>query len=353
LRQKAFFCRSRALLAQVFSFLGKNFFEKKSPSFPQNASLKMLVLDFTKLLPGPLATRQLAEMGFRVVKIEHPDSPDPARFYPPMIDGQGAVFVALNADKELLSIDYRSLQGREAILDWVRRADVLVESFRPGAMAAWGLDYESLSAVNPGLVYASVTGYGQTGPRAKLAGHDLNYIALSGLLALNFDAQGDPVIPDMQIADVAGGSQQAVNAVLHALLERGRTGRGRYLDISMLDGVRPLLTVARAFIAAGEAFEPGRPSILSGRWANYNVYRCADGRHLALGALEPKFWNAFCLWAGRPDWAERFTVDDAGQAELRRELADFFLQKNMAEWTALSEGTDFCLTPVLYPDEAD
>jgi crotonobetainyl-CoA:carnitine CoA-transferase CaiB-like acyl-CoA transferase len=286
-----------------------------------------------------------------VVKIEHPASLDPTRFYPPMIGDQGAVFVALNTGKELLELDYRSAEGYAELLEWVRQADVLVESFRPGAMAAWGLDYPRLSALNPGLVYASITGFGQSGPKAALAGHDLNFQALGGLLSLNTDAQGDPVIPDLQIADVVGGSQQAVVDILHALLERTRTGKGRYLDISMLEGTKPLLTVALSQQAAGEHLAPGQKSILSGRWANYNVYRCANGRHLALGALEPKFWTAFCTWAGRPEWIPRLSPDDGEQAALRAELSDFFVQKTLAEWVERAEGTDFCLSPVLRIDE--
>lgn len=305
------------------------------------------VLDFSKLLPGPLATMQLAEMGFRVLKVEHPESLDPTRFYPPMVGELGVNYVALNHNKESLLLDYRSPQGREQILDLVQTFDVLVESFRPGAMAAWGLDYASLSAINPRLVYASLTGYGQNGPMANKAGHDINYLALSGVLAMNTDVQGDPVIPGVQIADVTGGSLQCVAAVLRALLERERTGQGQYLDLSMLDGLRTLMLLNRAQWEAGARLLPGQKSFLTGLLANYNVYRCADGAHMALGALEPKFWTAFCLWAERPDWAERLSPEESEQAALREELAAFFAQKNQADWVAAAEGTDFCLTPVL------
>ena len=290
----------------------------------------IVVLDLTRLLPGATATLTLVEHGAEVIKIEQPGAGDYSRTM------NAAVFARTNGGKKSVAIDLKNPAGRDALLALSVAADVLIEGFRPGVMARLGLGYDVLRARNQRLIYASLTGYGQTGPYATLAGHDINYMALGGVLGLCL-----PAIPGVQIADLAGGAMRAVNATLLALLDRHRTGLGSRLDISMLDGVRSLLTSPLA----------GDTATLSGRYACYNVYRTGDGRWLALGALEPKFWQELCR---RLDCealiAWQFT--DAKQAEAKARIAEILLGKTAIEWFELLSDSDCCLTPVLTPDEA-
>ncbi|MGH9660564.1 MAG: CaiB/BaiF CoA transferase family protein, partial [Bryobacteraceae bacterium] len=251
----------------------------------------LLVLDLTRLLPGGAATLWLADFGAEVIKIEEPETGDYGRRMPPLVDGEGAVFQAVNRGKKSIALDLKSDGGRAALLALARRADVLVEGFRPGVMRRLGLDYETLRAQNERLIYASLTGYGQWGPYAQMAGHDVNYIALGGLLELT------GAIPGAQIADLAGGAMQTVIGVLLALEARHRTGRGQHVDVSMLDGVLALLALPLAhWNATGES-----PAALSGHYGCYRAYECGDGRRIAVGALEPKFWSALCRRLDRAD----------------------------------------------------
>ena len=252
----------------------------------------IVVLDLTRLLPGAVATQQLAGWGAEVIKIEEPRAGDYARQMNP------AVFARTNCGKKSVSIDLKHPSGRASFLSLARDADVLMEGNRPGVMARLGLAYEDVREVNPRLIYVSLTGYGQQGPYAQLAGHDVNYMALGGVLGLNL-----PVIPGVQIADLVGGSMQAVTGILLALLARNQTGQGRYVDVSMYAGVISLLTIPlAAWRATGREPMPGN-EILSGRYACYNLYQAADARWLAVGALEPKFWAELCrrLGARRSD----------------------------------------------------
>ncbi len=262
------------------------------------------VVDFTRLLPGPVATMMMADMGAEVIKVEDPDAPDYIRNFAPFKNGQAAYYTALNRSKKSLAINYRQNAGRDALMKVIAKADMLVEQFRPGVMAQMGLGYEQLKAINPRLVYVSLTGYGQDGPYAQRAGHDLNYIALSGLLGVT-GTPGQPTIPGGQIADVAGGGYMTLSACLAALLSRNQTGEGQHVDVAMMDASMPLVSLAYAeYDALGEA--SGRSNHqLSGRLANYNVYATADGEFMALGALEPKFWNLFCDAVQQPDWKDR------------------------------------------------
>ncbi len=298
----------------------------------------VLVLDLTRLLPGAAATQALAEAGAEVVKIEQPGAGDHARTLSP------EVFVRTNAGKKSAALDLKHPLGRRALIDLAARADVVVESFRPGVMLRLGLDYERLSADHPRLIVASITGYGQSGEFAGLAGHDINYIAIAGLLSLNTGAGGAPVIPGFQIADIAGGATQAVNRILLALLDRQRTGRGAHLDISMTGGLGPLLTLPLAVHAASGAGPRPSDGMLTGRYACYNVYAAREG-HVAVGALETKFWIELCRRLGLDDLAAA-QYDDSRQQEAKERLQAIFLQKRAAEWFAELRGSDCCLTPV-------
>ncbi|WNJ18893.1 CoA transferase [Pontibacter sp. G13] len=306
------------------------------------------ILDFSRLLPGPLASQMLAEMGAEVWKIEHPDRPDYVREYPPMLEGGSAFYHALNRSKHSLVVPYDEQEFQEVIHRLVKEADVLVEQFRPGAMKRWGLDFESLKKLNPRLVYVSLTGYGQHGPYHDRAGHDLNYLALSGILSVNRDQTGRPVIPGIQLADVGAGAYQVVNLALAGLYAAEKTGIGGWMDANMLQGLLPMLslTYTSAYFSHSEQ-QPDGKGLLSGAVPNYQVYETADGKWMALGALELKFWKAFCESVGHEEWVEGI-VPERGQAMgLQAQMVRLFKTKPQSEWTTLGKTHDICLTPVL------
>lgn len=303
------------------------------------------IIDFTRLLPGPLATMFLADMGADVVKVEDPDSPDYIRDFEPRVNGMSLFYLSLNRSKRSLAVNYLSSEGKKVIHDLVKSADVLIEQFRPGIMKELGFGYEELKVINPKLIYVSITGYGQTSPRAMDAGHDLNYIAIAGALGITGTADGELTIPGFQLADIAGGSYMAMNAVTAALYQREKTGKGEWVDVSMTDAVVPFTALPFASYQGTKQVPPPAGFELNGALANYNVYRCADGKHIALGSLEPKFWNGFCAKAGKPEWAQQFLQADKVEG-LKQEVRAFFLTKQSAEWLTFFAGSDICLTPI-------
>ncbi|HUT15345.1 MAG TPA: CaiB/BaiF CoA-transferase family protein [Anaerolineae bacterium] len=313
-------------------------------------SLKeVCVLDLTRLLPGPYASLVLADLGATVVKIEQPGTGDPLRhLLASGADGNSVLFELVNRGKKSMTLNLKDPKGRAILLGLARDADVMLEGFRPGVTKRLGLDYETLQEVNPRLIYASLSGYGQTGPYASRAGHDLNYVGLGGLLGITGIHDGRPPIPAVPFADLVGGLWMAVGVVA-ALFERQRTGRGQYLDISMLDGVASLLPVPLAeWLMTGQV--PGRSGMhLRGGQACYNVYETSDGQHVTVAALESKFWSAFCAAVGREDWVER--QNDADQAGLIAELAALFRSQPRSYWTELFAQHDCCCEPVLGLDE--
>lgn len=309
------------------------------------------ILDFTRLLPGPLGTHLLAEMGAEVIKIERSSSPDYIREQPPFVDGISTLYYALNCYKNQLTIDFDKEAGRAQLIQLIQESDLLIEQFRPNVMAHWGLDYATLKNINPQLIYVSLSGYGQTGPHSQDAGHDLNYLAISGALDLLRDEAGKPIIPGFQLADIAGGAYRLQSACLAALLERHRTGEGTYVDVSMTDGVVPLLTFPLTQFWGG--FDPREMRILSGGLVNYNVYQASDGRWLALGALELKFWNAFCAAVARPKWQRKQIFELSVHTFPKTELESLFLTRSRDEWAAWAAGKDLCLTPVVELQELE
>jgi crotonobetainyl-CoA:carnitine CoA-transferase CaiB-like acyl-CoA transferase len=297
------------------------------------------VLDLTRLLPGAAATMLLANFGAEVIKIEEPGG-DYARSMPPLVDGEGAVFRATNRGKKSIALDLKSADGKAVFERLAAQADVLIEGFRPGVMKRLGLDHETLRSRNERLIYVSLTGYGQTGPNAAMAGHDINYIALGGLL----DITG--AIPGAQIADLAGGSMQAVIGILLALAARQKTGRGQFVDVSMLDGVTWLMALPLAvFAATGEIPAPGA-AMLTGRYACYRTYRAADGRWLAVGTLEPKFWAALCGKIGCPEFVADQFAEGERQSTIIEQISKIFGAKPAADWLELFQGADVCVTLV-------
>lgn len=309
------------------------------------------ILDLSRLLPGPWATAMLADMGAEVIKIEDPDAPDYVRNYPPLYNGKSANYMAWNRSKRSLALSLRSADGRAKFLDLVKSADVVVEQYRPGILASWGIDYSVAKAVNPKIIYASLTGYGQHGPFSQAAGHDLNYLALSGVLSQNKDANGRPIIPGVQFADIASGTYLTVQGIMAALLSRMMAGEGQHVDIAMTDGLLPLATIPLNEMWAGEHPKANGHSALSGLLPNYNVYETADGRWMALGALEPKFWSKFCAEVGHPEWTECALPGHPQLETTRLAVAALFKSQPRSYWEQLGTIHDFCLTPVLELDE--
>ncbi|MEP7296721.1 MAG: CaiB/BaiF CoA-transferase family protein [Burkholderiales bacterium] len=322
------------------------------------------ILDLTRLLPGPLATRHLAELGAEVVKIEGPSDQgqdDGARAMgltrADREAGEPALtFRELNRGKQLLRLDLRQPEGVAALLDLARTADALIEGFRPGVMDKLGLGWEVLHRLNPRLVMCAISGYGQHSAWAHRAGHDINYIAMAGVLEQIATQDGRLAVPNFQIGDLLGGTQAAVSGVLAALLAAQRGGQGRFVDVSMAHEVLRHHVLARITLqTTGRTPVPGR-DLLSGGAPCYGVYPTADDRHLAVGALEPKFWQALCGAVGRPAWAERhwsrgLVPGGAESMALRAELAAVFAAAPLAHWVTLFEGVDACVTPVLRLDE--
>ncbi|MFA6035220.1 MAG: CaiB/BaiF CoA-transferase family protein [Myxococcota bacterium] len=294
------------------------------------------VLDLSRLLPGPMASMILGDYGARVITIDT------------MVGGGGAVtstrLASLERHKEILRINARSEKGHELLLDLVRRADVVIESFKPGSDRAMGLDYESLRAVNPALVYCSITGYGQTGPLSRMAGHDINFQGIAGIVDLSTPKGCDPVAPGVQTGDVMGGAMQAVIGVLLALYRRKQTGEGQFVDIAMADGLLPLLMLSVDMQRLGMPVRCGE-SILGGALACYGFYRTADNRHLAVGALEAKFFARLCAALGVPELAG-VQYDMSVQDESRARLKEIFLKRTADEWEAMLGPLDVCVSKV-------
>jgi len=307
------------------------------------------VLDLTRLLPGAVATMMLGDFGADVIKIEEPGVGDPARHSRAGItkkDGQpGAYFLATNRNKRSVTLNLKQPAGRDIFLKLVERADVVVEGFRPGVMDRLGIGYDTLKAVNPRLVFCSISGYGQDGPYREKAGHDINYISTAGLLAVNGTKDGAPAIPGVQIADLAGGSLHAVVGILLALQARERTGEGQAVDVSMTDCSLSLMYIPfAAYLANGAQPQRGAEG-LSGRYACYQIYETKDGRYLSLGALEPKFWQNACRVLGREDLIP-LQFSNGHQQEAIEALRELARARTAAEWLAAFEGVDTCIALV-------
>jgi crotonobetainyl-CoA:carnitine CoA-transferase CaiB-like acyl-CoA transferase len=304
------------------------------------------VLDLTRLLPGPFCTMLLADMGADVVKVEEPPGGDYMRLTPPLIDGQSALFNAVNRNKRSLTLNLKSSAGRDLLLLLVERADVLVEGNRPGVMARLSLGWDTLRARNPKLVMCSITGYGQDGPFASRAGHDLNYMATAGALGLNGVVEGPPSPLSVQVADIGGGGLQPAVAILAALVEVGRGGQGRWIDAAMMDGAVSWLALALAAQGGGERVGRGDQR-LSGRYACYRVYECKDGGFYSVGALEPKFWATLCESISRPDLFELQFAEGEDGVRVHQAMESVFMARTRAEWEQKLAGLDVCCEPVV------
>lgn len=304
------------------------------------------VLDLTRLLPGPFCTLYLTQLGAEVIKIEDPGSGDYARSLSP------EMFSLINRGKQSLTLDLRKPEGVDAFKRLVADADVVIESFRPEVMDKLGCGYDTLKTINPKLVYAALTGYGQTGPWKQRAGHDMNYCGYAGMLEQSGAADGPPALSGFQVADLAGGALTCVIGILAAVHGAHASGVGCFVDAAMMDGTLALqATTLSTMRMLGQAPQRGH-DMLSGGLPNYSVYECSDGKHVAMAALEPKFWHNFCAAVQRPDLARMPLAPGKAGEPLRKALGELFRTRTRDEWDALLADADTCVSGILTPAEA-
>jgi crotonobetainyl-CoA:carnitine CoA-transferase CaiB-like acyl-CoA transferase len=329
-------------MSEVFPFAAE---AAQHPELPL-AGLK--VLDLSRLLPGPYASLLLADMGADVLKVEDPQFGDYLRwrwpFASPAANDIGAIFLLLNRNKRSLTLNLKSAAGQEIFKQLVLEADIVLESFRPGVMTRLGLGYEQLRQINPRLIYAAISGYGQDGPYKNRVGHDLNYIGYAGLLGQTGRAEEAPTIPGVQIADLAGGSLFSLVGMLAALEGRHRTGQGRLVDMAMTDGVAGLMIYQAAALFNGENLPARGEGQLNGGLSEYNLYRTADDKYLTVGALEPKFFSRLCTILGMPEYDE-VNASPTKVAQVKEMLAERFATKTRAAWLELLADDEVCVGP--------
>jgi crotonobetainyl-CoA:carnitine CoA-transferase CaiB-like acyl-CoA transferase len=298
------------------------------------------VLDLSRLLPGPYCSMILADHGARVISVED------KRFL-----AEGHFVPLLNRNKEHISLNLKTEEGKKIFFQIAKKADVILEQFRPGVVKRLGVDYNTVKNINPKIIYCSITGYGQTGPYKDRVGHDVNYLSIAGVLNLIGTKNQPPTIPGVQIADIAGGGMNAAIGILLALQSRERTGKGQYVDISMTDGMVGLLPIALFFQQLTGIFPEKGDNMLSHRYACYNTYETADGKYLSIGAVENRFWKNFCEKMGVPDYIP-LQYDD----QKRNEIIDFFrnkiAEKTLQDWKQEFGELEFCWSPVNSLSEA-
>jgi len=304
------------------------------------------VLDLSRLLPGPYASHILASFGADVIKVEKPGEGDYMREYMPQLQGMGATFFTINRGKQSIAIDLSKDGGKEVFLALVKRADVVLDGFRPGVMDRLGLGFEELRKTNPRLIYAALTGFGQTGPYADRAGHDLNYMALSGMLELLSDSSGVPLLPGVQLADVAAGALPAVIGILLAIQHRHKKRIGQMVDISMFDALLGMMPAQVANYSATKLRPKRGHERLFGRYACYNIYPVRNGRYISVAALEPKFWADLCNAIERPDLIADQYAEGHAQEVLKAELTRTFQKKQAEDWMEVFAESDACVCEV-------
>lgn len=311
------------------------------------------ILDFSTLLPGPLATMLMADLGAEVISISAPGRHDLMNSYPPYVSemGMGASYLWLGRNKKTIKLNLKKPKAIAAVKELIKSYDILIEQFRPGVMEKFGLDYESLKNINSRLIYCSITGYGQNGPLSMKADHDINYVAVSGNLLLMDEMVPQTInIPNFHLADIAGGGYMSTIAILAAVQYRERTGRGQYIDASMFDGILPFNCVEGAGTLASQSYSGcgWKNRTISGvmNGPHYDVYETKDKKYISIGSLEPKFFSVLCETIGIPEWKDgRILRDDP--EEFRKTISRIFKRKNREEWTALFADKDACVEPVL------
>ena len=310
------------------------------------------VLDFSTLLPGPFASLYLADMGAEVIHIESATRPDLIRLFPPYANGQATSHSYLNRNKQSITLDLKSPESIQLIHDKIAEFDIVLEQFRPGVMQRLGLDYASLAKINPRLIYCSITGYGQTGDYQQRAGHDINYLALSGIAGHSGRQAGGPPPLGIQVADVAGGSLHALVAILSAVIERQRSGLGQYIDISMTDCAATLNNMAASAVLAAQAPQYAEQSYLNGG-TYYDYYETADGRYLSVGSLEPQFMQGLAQILNLPILLEKgASLDPQVRLQVKHAIQDKIKTQSFATWQQVFAQHDVCVEPVFTLDEA-
>ncbi|WP_321965045.1 CaiB/BaiF CoA-transferase family protein [Paraburkholderia sp. J7] len=309
----------------------------------------LTVIDFSTLLPGPMASLILAEAGATVIKIERPQTGDDMRTYQPRLGEDSVNFVMLNRGKRSISIDLKRPDAREKLRPLIERADVLIEQFRPGVMSRLGLGYDEVREINSRLVYCSISGWGQTGPKSNVAAHDLNYVAETGMLGLCTGSDGAPVLPPMLAADIAGGAYPAVMNIMFALRERDRTGHGVQLDISMADNLFAFNYWGLGSGLSGAGWPKPGAELVTGGSPRYHIYRTADGRYVAAAPLEDKFWDNFTRLIELPaDMKDPSAVAEKAIEAVAARIAS----RTAAQWKVIFEGQDVCCSIVATLEEA-
>ena len=310
------------------------------------------VLDFSTLLPGPFASLYLADMGAEVIHIESATRPDLIRLFPPYANGQATSHSYLNRNKQSITLDLKSPESIQLIHEKIAEFDIVLEQFRPGVMQRFGLDYASLAKINPRLIYCSITGYGQTGDYQQRAGHDINYLALSGIAGHSGRQAGGPPPLGIQVADVAGGSLHALVAILSAVIERPRSGLGHYIDISMTDCAATLNNMAASAVLAGQVPQYAEQSYLNGG-TYYDYYETADGRYLSVGSLEPQFMQGLAQILNLPILLEKgASLDPQVRLQVKHAIQDKIKTQSFATWQQVFAQHDVCVEPVFTLDEA-
>jgi crotonobetainyl-CoA:carnitine CoA-transferase CaiB-like acyl-CoA transferase len=309
------------------------------------------VLDLTRLLPGPYCSLMLADFGADVIKIEDSNLGDYSRWNEPKVGEHSAMFHSLNRNKRSMSLDLKVEKNKEIFIDLVKTADVLVESFRPGVMDRLSLGYEELKKHNPKLIYCAITSYGQTGPYKDIPGHDINFLSYSGLLELQGEQNRKPVSSSVQIGDIGGGSLMATIGILVSIIEAQKSGKGQFIDISMLDGaVSWMQTILPAYLTSNQLPKRGE-LVLNGGKACYEMYETKDHRFLSVGALEFKFWKNFCQVIGKEELISKLDAPDNQQNAIKEEVQAVISTKTLNEWLKLFNGIDACVAPVLTVEE--
>ncbi|MCD6297067.1 MAG: CoA transferase [Deltaproteobacteria bacterium] len=311
------------------------------------------ILDFTTLLPGPFATMNLADLGADVLRIVSKSRPDPATFIPPLMPGTDISFTVpyLQRGKRCMTLNLKDSRATRIIHQLLcDEYDILIEQFRPGVMAKFGLDYKNLKKINPALIYCSITGYGQSGPLSRKAGHDINYLARSGLMSYSGRREDGPSLVGIQIADIASGSYNAIIGILSAVIYRNRTGIGQHIDISMTDGVMAFnILSGGAYLV--DNIDPGREGTKLNGGSLYDFYETKDGQYISFGGIEPKFFAAFCQAIGLPDLIPG-GVAPQNIEEAKQKIREIIKTRTRDEWAGVFDQTDACVEPVLSISEA-
>ncbi len=308
---------------------------------------ELKMLDLSRLLPGPYCSLLLADLGMEVLKVEDPEQGDYTRGIAPIRKKDSAIFLALNRNKKSIKLNLKIREGKEIFYKLIQSYDIILESFRPGVIDRLGIGYQELKKRNPRVILCSLSGYGQDGPYQERSGHDINYIGLGGILEITGVKNGDPILPGVQIADIGGGGMMAAIAILAAAIHREKTGEGQFLDISMMDSVVSWLSIhAGKYFMDGELLKRGDMP-LTGRYACYQVYPTKDGRHMSLGALEPKFWKNFCEAVGRRDLMDKQFIEGEERLRVIEEIQNLFKTKTQEEWVYFFKKADACCEPIL------